>query len=172
MHDSAGTIQAFMEGKYGPAILKTHVQPLIEAGYPVLADLKKLYPSRHDRVTGGNASFVQEHPETLRGFLKGMIRACRFVLEQENNQLKNKKKFKEMIIKAGFLTSEREQRSFDNLFDDWQVRVSRDLSLPMDGIQLIVDEQKKAGKISPSFNVEDVLRLDALGQAQRDLGEG
>ena len=41
-----------------------------------------------------------------------------------------------------------------------------------DGIQLIVDEQKKAGKISPSFNVEDVLRLDALGQAQRDLGEG
>jgi len=172
MHDSAGAIQAFMEGKYGPAILKTHVQPLIEAGYPVLADLKKLYPSRHDRVTGGNEIFVREYPQILRGFLKGMIRGCRFALETENGRLKNKERFKEIVLKAGFLTSEREQRSFDNLFDDWQVRVSRDLFLPMDGIQLIVNEQKRAGKISSSFKVEEVLRLDVLREAQLDLGEG
>jgi ABC-type nitrate/sulfonate/bicarbonate transport system substrate-binding protein len=170
MHDSAGAIQAFIDGKYGPAILKTHVQPLIEAGYPVLADLKKLYPSRHDRVTAGNETFVRENPGILKGFLKGMIRACRYVLQLENTKMKNKERFKEIVTQAGFLTSEREKRSFDNLFDDWQVRVSQDLSLPFDGIQLIVEEQKKSKRLSPSFKAEDVLRLEALREAQLDLG--
>jgi len=36
----------------------------------------------------------------------------------------------------------------------------------MDGIQLIVEEQEKAGKISSSFKAEHVLRLEALRQAQ------
>jgi len=42
----------------------------------------------------------------------------------------------------------------------------------MDGIELIVEEQKRAGKISSSFKVEDVLRLDVLREAQLDPGEG
>ena len=171
MHDSAGAIQAFIDGKYGPAILKTHVQPLIEAGYPVLADLKKLYPSRHDRVTAANETFVRENPAPLKGFLKGMIRGCRFVVETKNGKITNKEKFKGIITKAGFLTEEREQRSFDNLFDDWQERVSRDLSLPMDGIGLILDEEKKSGKVSASLELGDVLRLEALREAQRELSE-
>ena len=169
MHDSAGAIQAFMEGKYGPALLKTHVRPLIDAGYPVLADLNKLYPSRHDRVTAANENFVRAHPEVLKAFLKCMIRACRFAIAKENRELKNKVRFKQIVTDAGFLTSERERRSFDNLFDDWQTRVSPDLSLPMEGIQLIVDEEKKAGKIASSFKIDNVLRLDALRQAQTDL---
>ena len=170
MHDSAGAIQAFIEGKYGPAILKTHVRPLIDAGYPVLADLNKLYPSRHDRVTAANEDFARAHPEIVKAFLKGMIRACRFAIATESGKLKNKETFKDIVVKAGFLTSEREQRSFDNLFDDWQTRVSQDLSLPMEGIQLIVDEEKKAGKITASFEVNQVLRLETLRQAQADLG--
>jgi ABC-type nitrate/sulfonate/bicarbonate transport system substrate-binding protein len=170
MHDSAGAIQAFMEGKYGPAILKTHVRPLIDAGYPVLADLNKLYPSRHDRVTAANEDFARAHPEIVKAFLKCMIRACRFAIATENGKLKNKETFKNIVVNAGFLTSEREQRSFDNLFDDWQTRVSQDLSLPMEGIQLIVDEEKKAGKIARSFDVNHVLRLEALRQAQAELG--
>lgn len=170
MHDSAGTIQAFVEGKYGPALLKTHVRPLIDAGYPVLADLNKLYPSRHDRVTAANENFVRAHPEILKAFLKCMIRACRFAIASENGELKNKEKFKQIVTDAGFLTSERERRSFDNLFDDWQTRVSQDLSLPEEGIQLIVDEEKKAGKITPDFKIDNVLRLEALGQAQVALG--
>jgi ABC-type nitrate/sulfonate/bicarbonate transport system substrate-binding protein len=169
MHDSAGAIQAFTEGKYGPAILKTHVRPLIDAGYPVLADLNKLYPSRHDRVTAANEDFSRAHPEIVKAFLKCIIRACRFAIATENGKLKNKETFKDIVVNAGFLTSDREQRSFDNLFDDWQTRVSQDLSLPMEGIQLIVDEEKKAGKIAATFDVNKVLRLEALRQAQADL---
>jgi len=165
-HDPAGVIKAFMEGKYGSAILASvgGLQSLVEAGYPILVDLRKLYPSRHDRVTAANEVFSKEHPGLLKGFLKGMIRGCEFVLD-----IRNQGKFKEIMLGAGFLTSEREQGSFDDLFEGWQERVSPDLSLPMDGIQLIVEEQEKAGKISSSFNVEEVLRLEALRQAQLEL---
>jgi ABC-type nitrate/sulfonate/bicarbonate transport system substrate-binding protein len=169
MHDSARAIEAFMQGKYGPAIMKTHVKPLIDAGYPVLADLNKIYPSRHDRVTAANENFARENPEMLKAFLKGMMRACRFALETEHGQLKNKQQFKQIMVQSGFLTTEREQCSFDNLFDDWQTRVSPDLSLPSAGIQLIVEEAKKDGTISASFETEKVLRLDALKQAQSAL---
>lgn len=167
MHDGAGTAMAFREGRHGPAILatETEARPLIDAGYPVLLDLRKVYPSRHDRVTAANEDFCREHPEVLKGFLKGMIRGCRFVLN-----MNNKERFTQMVRKAGFLTSEREKRSFDGLFGEWQSRVSRDLSLPMDGIELILSEQKRAGKIAPSFRTDEVLRLEALGRAQRELG--
>jgi len=39
----------------------------------------------------------------------------------------------------------------------------------LEAIQLVVEEQKKAGKISSSFKAEDVLSLNALKQAQIDL---
>lgn len=166
MHDLAGVAQAFTDGKYGPAFLATsgEVDRLAAEGYPVLADLRELYPSRHDRVTAANELFCRENPDLLKGFLKGMIRGCRFVLD-----LRNKDRFKKIVIDAGFLISEREQQSFDQLFEAWQERISLDLTLPMDGIQLVADEQKRAGKLSPAFKVEDVLRLEALRQAQQEL---
>ena len=166
MHDTAGTAEAFREGHYGPALLaiEGEVAGLIQAGCTILADLRQLYPPRHDRVTAANEIFSREHPDLLKAFLKGMIRGCRFVLD-----IKNKDRFMEIIQKAGFLTSEREQRSFTGLFNEWQGRISPDLSLPLDGIELIVNEQKKAGKISPTFKLEDVLRLEALSQAQLEL---
>ena len=167
MHDPAGSVQAFINGQIGPAKLSSERESreLVKQGYPILLDLRNLYPSRHDRVTAANEVFAREHPDHLKGFLKGMIKGCRFVLD-----LKNKEKFKKLMLSTGFLTRETEQRSFDKLLDGWQYRVSRDLSLPRDGIELIVDEHKRAGQISPSFKVDDVLRLEALRQAQLNLG--
>ena len=42
--------------------------------------------------------------------------------------------------------------------------------LPREGIERIVLEERRAGKLRASFNVEPILRLDALKQAQRELG--
>ena len=166
MHNSAASYRSFIEGKHGPAKLTApgQAEKLVQQGYPVLADLRKLYPSRHDRITAANENFVRENPELLKGFLKGMIKGCQYVLEK-----KNEERFKATILEAGFLTSEREQQSFQSLLASWHERVSRDLSIPVEGVQLIIDEQKKAGKISSSFKADDVLRLDALSQSHREL---
>jgi ABC-type nitrate/sulfonate/bicarbonate transport system substrate-binding protein len=167
MHDSAGRAREFIEGGGGPAILAptAELDNLLGHGFPILADLRERYPSRHDRVTGANENFAIEHPDLLKGFLKGMIRSCRWVLDLDHTEA-----FKKVIVDAGFLTGDREKRNFDALFIGWQTRGSRDLELPRDGIELIVDEEKRAEQISNSFKVDDVLRLDALRKAQAEVG--
>jgi ABC-type nitrate/sulfonate/bicarbonate transport system substrate-binding protein len=166
MHDFRGMIELFKAGKYGPAILVPvgEERALMEAGYPVLADLRRLYSSRHDRVTAANERFCEEHPDVLKGFLKAMIQGCRFVLD-----LGKKERLKEILQGAGFLSSDEERGSFEDLFNIWHERISSDLSLPIEGIQLIIDEQKRGGKISQSFDPESVLRLEALRLAQAEL---
>jgi ABC-type nitrate/sulfonate/bicarbonate transport system substrate-binding protein len=166
MHDPARLNAAFKKGEYGPAllVLAAEVPELLDAGCSVLADLRELYPSRHDRVTAANETFVREHRDEVRSFLKGMIRGCRYVLDK-----RNKERFVEIITTAGFLNSAREQRSFAGLFNSWYERVSADLSLPFEGIERIAEEARSAGRISPSFQVKDVLRLDALREAQLAL---
>jgi len=166
MHDEAGRAKAFRGGLCGPAILLSsgHAQPLMNDGYPILIDLRRPYPSRHDRVTAANEDFCREHPDMLKAFLKGMIRGCRYVLERRNRAA-----FMKIITEAGFLATEHEKSSFEGLFTSWQERVTPDLSLPLEGIQRIVDEVKTAAKISSSFQIEEVLRLEALELAQREL---
>jgi ABC-type nitrate/sulfonate/bicarbonate transport system substrate-binding protein len=168
MHDTAGSARAFREGKKGPATLSpsAELQGFVDDGYPVLVDLRTMYPARHDRVTGANEDFAREHPDMLRAFLRGMIRGCRFVLNLDNTA-----RFKQIITEAGFLTTERERASWDDLFLGWQFRGSRDLALPQEGIELIIDEEKRAGKLSASFKPSDVLRLDALRDAQLALSD-
>ena len=166
MHNPAAHMKSFRAGKSDPAMLVTagELEKLVAEGYPVLADLRKLYPSRHDRITAANENFTREHPELLKGCLKALIRACGFVLNMD------KAWFNKLMKDAGFLTEKRELESYDALFTAWEGRISKDLSLPRDGIDLIIDEQKRAGSISPSFNADQVLRLDELKKAQVELG--
>ena len=166
MHDLAHHAKAFREGKRGPASLTTarELEKFLAEGYPVLADLRKLYPPRHDRITAANEDFCREHPEMLKAVLKGLIRGCRFVLKMD------KEWFTQFIKECGFLATEREVDSYEPLFTAWEGRISPDLSLPMEGIELIVDEQKRAGRLAPSFKANDVLRLEELKKAQLELG--
>jgi ABC-type nitrate/sulfonate/bicarbonate transport system substrate-binding protein len=168
MHDSFHVTQAFRAGKYGPAFLSpsAEVQGLLDDGFPILADLRVMYPSRHDRVTAANERFVNEHPDLLRAFLRGMIRSCRYVLEPSNRD-----PFRATMVQAGFLESQQAQESFDDLFGGWQTRGTRDMALPRDGVELIAAEEKKSGRLSPSFGVDQVLRLEVLAQAQLALAE-
>jgi len=167
MHDPAGNFKAFLEGKLGPAKLAMpdEAEKLAKAGLNILLDLRTHYPSRHDRITAANTDFMREHPDLLKGFLKGMISGCRFVLD-----VKNRQRFAEILQGAGFLIEEREHRSFDALINGWQGRVSRDLSLPLDAIELITGEQQRAGRLPDSFKATDALHLEALQKAQSELG--
>ncbi|MPZ14896.1 MAG: hypothetical protein GEU73_10830 [Chloroflexi bacterium] len=168
MHDSAGTGEGFRAGTHGAAILVTYrdqIEGLRRDGFPLLADLRTRYPSRHDRCTAANQNFAQQHPELVKGFCKGMIRACNWVLD-----LTNAARFKEIVIEAGYLKSKREQDNFDGLFLGWQDRVSRDLALPRDGIDLIVDEEMRAGRLPASYSVDQVLSLGPLKMAHTELG--
>jgi hypothetical protein len=40
----------------------------------------------------------------------------------------------------------------------------------MAGVQFVVDEEKKAGTVSASFDTKPMLQLDPLAQGQKELG--
>jgi ABC-type nitrate/sulfonate/bicarbonate transport system substrate-binding protein len=146
MHDLAAHAKSFREGKRGPVCFATDatLPDFVADGYPILADLRKLYPARHDRVTASNEEFCREQPELLKSCLKALIRGCRFVLTMD------KEWFEEFIRGRGFLRTESEIASYSALQASWEARISRDLALPIEGVELIADEEKKAGRISAS----------------------
>ncbi len=166
MHDRTAHRAAFYAGRpVTMAATREEVAELVAEGYPVLADLGAVYPSRHDRITAANEDFVRDQPDVLKAFLKGMIRGCNYVLEPSNRS-----RFEQIFRDSGFLIDEDDRENYAGLFAAWHARVSRDLALPREGIERIVTEEKRAGNLPPSFQVDDIVRLDALEQAQMELG--
>lgn len=47
---------------------------------------------------------------------------------------------------------------------------SNDLSLPENGIRLLIDEAKRVGKVSRDVSLGEVADLTILREAQRELG--
>jgi ABC-type nitrate/sulfonate/bicarbonate transport system substrate-binding protein len=166
MHNRTAHRDAFLAGH--PILMvatKEETAKFVADGYPVLADLGAIYRSRHDRITAANEHFVRNHPEVLKAFLKGLIRGCNYVLEPGNRP-----RFEQIIRESGFLVDEHERQNYEGLYAAWHARVSRDLALPREGIERIVQEEQRAGTLPASFGVDDVVRLDALNWAQTELG--
>lgn len=166
MHDIEGFRRSFVAGE----TLTVYVHPW-EAeewrnkGYPILADTTKLFPPRQDRVVTASGKFLQESPDALKAFLKAYIKASRFIVDRKNIE-----EIRAILVKAGFLTDEADQRSFPKMMEGQWHRLSPDGSLPLEGVEQVITEQKEAGSISDRITLERALRLEPLYQAQRELG--
>jgi ABC-type nitrate/sulfonate/bicarbonate transport system substrate-binding protein len=65
----------------------TEAQSMVEAGYPVLADLSEMYPDGYQsRVLIATSSVIEKYPKTVKGILKGLIRAYRFMAQAGNHE--------------------------------------------------------------------------------------
>ncbi len=62
------------------------VEPLIRQGFNLLVTPRDLYPSgRPERVIGASGIILEDKPEWVKSFLKGMIRAYWFIRDQPRN---------------------------------------------------------------------------------------
>lgn len=166
MHDIEGFRKSFVAGE----TLTVYVHPWeaeewSRRGYTILADTTKLFPPRQDRVVTAAGKLLRDKPDTLKAFLKAYIKASRFIVERENIQ-----EIKTILEKAGFLTDEADKRSFPKMMEGQWHRLSPDGSLPIDGVDQVIREQKEAGNISERITLKQVLKLEPLYQAQRELG--
>lgn len=166
MHDIEGFRRSFVAGE----TLTVYVHPWeaeewSRKGYTILADTTKLFPPRQDRVVTAAGKFVEDKSEILKAFLKAYIKASRFIVNRENIE-----EIRTLLEKAGFVNDEAEKRSFPKMMEGQWHRLSPDGSLPLDGVEQVIREQKEAGNISEKITLERVLRLEPLYQAQRELG--
>ena len=77
-------------------IILKDVPGMVADGYPLLADLSKVYPQGYAvRVTAARGDIVREEPERLTGLLRALVRAYRFMNQRYADT-------KEILTRAGY----------------------------------------------------------------------
>jgi NitT/TauT family transport system substrate-binding protein len=131
---------------------------LLDKGYPMIVNLNEaLRIPQSVFVTRGDT--LQKYPETTKRFLKAVILGMQFA---KNN--------KQEAIKTGYATGLRGEpdvvnRSYDLFIPGYTV----DLSVAMDGIQIMLDEDIRTGLVDKKFTLDRVIDDRILKQAQQEL---
>ena len=131
---------------------------LLDKGYSLIVNLNEaLRVPQSIYVTTGE--MLEKYPETTKRFLKATILGMQFA-----------KHNKQEAIKAGYaagLTGETDivNRSYDLFSPGW----ATDLAVAYDGIQIMLDEDIKAGVVDRKFTLDRVINDRILKQAQTEL---
>jgi NitT/TauT family transport system substrate-binding protein len=131
---------------------------LLDKGYPMIVNLNEaLRIPQSILVTRGE--MLQKYPETSKRFLKAMILGMQVAKY-------NKKEAIHIGVASG-LPGDPDliQRSYD-LFS---TGYAADLSVAHDGIQIMLDEDIRAGVVDKKFTLERVVNERILKQAQQEL---
>ena len=127
-------------------------------GFIVLARAKELfsYPSSGLIV---NVKKIKEKPDEIKRMLKSGIRTNRYILQNREGTIQT------MI---GWMKVDKEMAAA--VYDAVVKTYGDDLSLPEDGLRLLIDEAKKAAKMDRQVSISDVADLSILREAQKEMG--
>jgi NitT/TauT family transport system substrate-binding protein len=131
---------------------------LIDKGFPMIVNLNEaLRIPQSVLVTRGD--MLRKYPETSKRFLKAMILGMQVAKH-------NKKEAIQIGLASGLPgESELVNRSYD-LFSPGY---AADLSVAHDGIQIMLDEDQRAGLVDKKFTLDRVIDNRILKQAQQEL---
>src|SRR5258705_2853420 len=108
-------------------------------------------------VTRGE--MLQKYPETTKRFLKAVILGMQFA-----------KHNKQEAIKTGYASGLKGELDVVNRsYDLFSPGYATDLSVAQDGIQIMLDEDIRAGVVDKNFTLDRVINDKLLKQAQQEL---
>jgi NitT/TauT family transport system substrate-binding protein len=133
---------------------KAYAEEFKHAGYPILADLEDYLPNGYQlRAVAATGSFLQQNRDAVIGFLAGLIQAYRFMKKPANHA--------EMmaIIESSDLEFERDmdQRMWEEEYP-LIPGIPADGSINVAGLQIILEEEKLARRLSQAMTVERIVR--------------
>jgi len=131
---------------------------LLDKGYPMIVNLNEaLKIPQSVFVTRGEV--LQKYPETTKRFLKAVILGMQFA--------KNNKK---EAIQTGFAAGlQGEPDVVSRSYDLFSPGYAVDLSVALDGIQIMLDEDIRSGVVDKKFSLDRVINDRILKQAQQEL---
>lgn len=147
----------------------TEAQSLVEAGYPVLADMSEMYPDGYQsRVLAATVPTIERYPKTVKGILKGLIRAYRFMAQAENHD-----EIHRSLIQAGAEWVEHDPYTYPNKGDFANfVRPTHpmDGSLNIRGLSLALQDTIERQGLTKEFALEQAIYGSLVEEAARELG--
>jgi NitT/TauT family transport system substrate-binding protein len=108
---------------------------------------------------GTSNRVIKEKPQELKKVTKALLRANRFIRENRDESIR-------ILMDWGRTEKENATDAYDST---WQV-FSPDGSLSEDGMRLVIEDGKKALKITRAVPLSEVADVSALREAQRELG--
>jgi NitT/TauT family transport system substrate-binding protein len=131
---------------------------LLDKGFPMIVNLNEaLRIPQSVFVTRGEV--LQKYPETTKRFLKAVILGLQFA-----------KHNKQEAIKTGFAAGLQGDLDVVNRsYDLFSPGYAADLSVAQDGIQIMLDEDIRAGVVDKKFTLDRVINDRILKQAQQEL---
>lgn len=135
------------------------------AGYTILADLKDYLPDGYQlRGIAATGSFLREQGQAVIGFLKGIIRAYRFMKHTTNHP-----EMMEIVRNSDLeFEADMDQGMWEEEYP-LIPGIPADGSINTKGLEVILKEEKSLGRVSQSMTVDQILRLDFVQQALREL---
>lgn len=163
----AGTItervNAMVAGAADAAVGTMSDWPTLRAqGMNLLFRLSDLYPNWQFAVMAAPTSLVERNPAVAKAWIKGFIRAFRFMKDPRNEAelLAIAKEAKLSVDEARWNEGLAVQRDF------WPA----DGGLNLRGTELVLLRERDAGRIPKDLTLTRFLRLRPLEEAQRELG--
>lgn len=132
-------------------IILQDVPGMVADGYPLLGDLSKLYPNGYAvRVTAAAGDVVRNDAARLTGLLRALIRGYRFMNQRYGET-------KEILNQAGYeLDKDMDAALWEGKYHMFE-RIPQDGSVNEAGLQLVIDEEKAAGKLPAEFAMQAIL---------------
>ena len=131
---------------------------LLDKGYPMIVNLNEaLRIPQSVFVTRGDV--LEKYPETSKRFLKAVILGMQIA-----------KNHKQEAIKTGYASGLKgEPDVINRSYDLFSPGYPSDLSIAVDGIQIMLDEDIRTGMVDKKFTLDKVINDRILKQAQQEL---
>jgi ABC-type nitrate/sulfonate/bicarbonate transport system substrate-binding protein len=131
---------------------------LMKSGYPLIANLAESLSIPQSIIVGRN-EFMEKNPETSKRFLKALVMGVN--LARTN---------KAQTIKAGYDAGLKgDPETVNAAYDLYASALAQDLNIAVPGIQLMLEEDIRAGLVDGKFTVDKVINDRFLKRAQEEL---
>lgn len=127
-------------------------------GFEVLARARELfsYPSSGLIV---NAKRIKDRPDEIKRMIKAGIETNRYISQNREETLRAMMEWMKIDRELAAATYDGVVKTYGD-----------DLSLPEDGLRLLIDEAKKNAKLNREISIDQVADLSILKEAQREMG--
>jgi hypothetical protein len=158
------------KGDFGAAIVvQSEVPQAAKEGYALLGRMTDVYPEGYvHRCVVTTGDFLERHPDTIKRFLRAMIRSYRFVANEKNYGEIMKFCWRYPWEKdMGWDTIDREEIESEQAA--YFRGLPEDGGIPKKALEVMIEEEKWAGKLPDSYTVDKVLRLELVEEALKEV---